>query len=42
VIYPESKPSLKRKGKFLFGKRKPSPWAGYSTEYDEEETEDES
>ncbi|NJN98872.1 MAG: hypothetical protein HC875_34645 [Anaerolineales bacterium] len=41
VIYPELEPSPKRKGKFLFGKRKPAPWAGYATEY-EEETEDES
>lgn len=41
VIYPEPEPSLKRKGKFLFGKRKPAPWAGYAIEY-EEEVEDES
>jgi hypothetical protein len=36
VIYPEPAPSLKRRGKFLFGKRKPAPWAGYSAEYEED------
>jgi len=39
VIYPYSDSPgscMRRKGKFLFGKRKPAPWSGYATRYEED------